>query len=127
MRKSLIALGLAAALAACASAPPATPLAASGRGSLSGFATLALWGTWEMELAPAYTRLAAVRHRAAQRLDGGRLSVATAVEIQDLADRARANLDASRRGSQSDPGPAQKGALATAIRLIEQAEHTLEP
>ena len=48
MRKSLIALGLAAALAACASAPsapPATPLAASGHDSLSGFATLAQWGT----------------------------------------------------------------------------------
>ena len=80
-----------------------------------------------MELAPAYTRLAAVRHRAAKRLDGGRLSVEAAVAIQDLADRARAKLDASRRGSLTDPGPEQKGALAAAIRLIDQAEYTLEP
>ena len=113
------------ALAACSSVPP-VPLKAVGQSSFSGFATLALWGEWESELAPAYTRLAAVRHRAARQLDAGKVDVATAISVQQSADRARVLLDDSRRGDTKTPTLLQRAQLAEAQRLIASAEKLLE-
>lgn len=125
MRKILIALALAASLAACATPQP-SPLSATARGNVTGFATLAVFGTWEMELAPAYTRLAALLHNTARQLDAQRIHKATAIEIQGLADQARSHLDGSRRGSQTAPTLLQRAALAEAIRLMDRAESLLE-
>lgn len=113
------------ALSACATQPQAT-VRASAQGSVSGFATAALWGTWEVELAPAYTRLAALRHRAARALEAGRITVGTAEAIQASADLARSFLDASRRGHSTEPTPQQRTQLGAALGAIEHAEHLLE-
>lgn len=125
MRKTLIAMIAAAALSACA-APAVTPVTASGGSSISGFATLANFGTWEMDLAPAYTRLAVVRHRAARELDAGRIGVATAIDIQASADKARALLDASRRGNLKTPTAQQRDTLDQALHQISAVEQLLE-
>lgn len=126
MRKSKLLLVVGAlALASAAFATPA-PVTATATASVVGFATAAPWGTWQAELAPAYTRLAALRHRAARALEARRIPVAVAIEIQAKADVARARLDASRRGEVVDPTPIQRQALAEAIRQIEQAEQLLE-
>jgi hypothetical protein len=125
MKKSLIALAVAALLSACSTAP-AVPLQATASSSVTGFATLALWGTWESELAPAYTRLAVLRHRAARALQDGRIAVATAIEIQASADQARAKLDASRRGHATEPTADQRMLLVEARHLIYRAEQRLE-
>lgn len=116
---------LAFSLSACATSPP-TPLTATASSQTAGFATLALWGTWESELAPAYTRLAALRHRAARALQDGRIPVATAVEIQAAADEARSKLDASRRGHAAAPTAEQRALLAEARYALYQAERLLE-
>jgi len=127
LRTLLIVLAL--ALSACTSAPPApvaAPLKASGPASVSGIATLALWGDWESDLAPAYTQLAVLRLRAAHRLDAGKIAVTTAIAVQASADQARALLDKSRRGDAKSPTPLQRAQLAEAQRLITQIEGVLK-
>lgn len=124
MKKTILALAVAAMLAGCATPPK--PVSAQGGSQLAGFATLAVWGTWEAELAPAYTRLAVLRHNAANRLDAGRISVQTAQMVQSMANEARAALDLSRRGPAKEPTDLQREQLADAIRLIERAEQLLE-
>lgn len=124
MRRALL-IAAALALSACAS-QQVTPLQATSPSSVSGFATIAQWGTWEADLAPAYTRLAALRHRAARALDAGRINVDTAIAIQANADRARAALDDSRRGPARDPTLLQRAQFAEAQRLIGVIEHLME-
>lgn len=121
----LIAIGMTVTVTACTTvAPP--PLAATGTASPAGFATLALWGEWESDLAPAYTRLAVLRHRAARMLDARRIDVAVAIAVQAEADRARNLLDDSRRGNSKTPSPRQRQQLADAIAAIAAAETRLE-
>lgn len=124
MRRLLL-IALACILAACSTAP-AAPIQATGQGRIVGFATLAIWGDWESDLAPAYTQLAAARHRAARMLTDGRISVDTAVAVQKTADQARALLDASRRGDAKTPTQQQRDQLAEAKRLIAATEQLME-
>lgn len=121
----ILLISLVLALSACTTAPTA-PLKAAGQGTGAGFATLAFWGQWESELAPAYTQLAVVRHRAAKALDLGKIGVDTAIAIQQAADQARQLLDESRRGSANEPTLLQRAQLAEARRLIVTAETLLE-
>lgn len=124
---ALLALAAGLLLGGFASAALAMPLESPApRVGIAAFGTLASFGTWEMELAPAYTRLASLRHTAARRLDAGAITVADAVEIQLLADDARAALDESRRGLQTVPTEAQRRRLEDARRLLEQIAHRLE-
>lgn len=116
---------IALALSACASQPNA-PVRASSQGGVTGFATAALWGSWEADLAPAYTRLAALRYRGSSALDAGRISVETALAIQKIADQARRLLDDSRRSSVSAPTLLQRAQLAEAQRLLTEAEALME-
>lgn len=106
--------------------PTTTPARAIAKGSVSGFATAALWGTWEEQLAPAYTRLAALRHQAALELTAGRIPVDRAQSVQSLANRARRALDASRRGDALDPTHDQRQQLDAAKALIAQGYALLE-
>lgn len=80
-------------LAACSST---VPLEGNGHASQTvAFATLA-FGPFEMKLAPAYTRLAVLRHKATVALRSGAITVSVAKEIQAGADRIRANLDLAK-------------------------------
>lgn len=122
--RALLILIAAALLAACALAP-VQPIQAAAQGKVAGFGTLADFGSWEFELAPAYTRLAVLRHRAARQLDERRIALDVAVTVQDLADRARALLDLSRRGNAKQPTLEQRAQLSAAVLLIADAEALL--
>lgn len=120
----LLILAALAALAGCATPAP-TPVAGSGSGGVVGAATIARWGTWEMDLAPAYTRLALARHNAAVALTRGRITVDTAVQVQAIADQARALLDRSRRGDAATQTDAQRADLAAAIVHLDRLDQLL--
>ena len=126
MRKTILALAIAALLGGCATSQPFTPVAATSRGTVTGFATIAQWGTWEMELAPAYTRVAALAHRAAAELDSGRLNAAVGERVRDLLRQAKDSLDASRRTGTDGPTDGQRELLAAARRHLDAAASLLE-
>ena len=126
MRKTILAMVVAALLGGCATTPPSTPMAASGRGQIAGFATVAQWGTWEAELAPAYTRAAALYHRNAARLDARRSDRATAVRAHGLISDALVLLNASRRSLAPEPTTQQRAQLAEASGLMDRAAALLE-
>lgn len=124
MKKLFILLAAIMALAACAHESPIAGSASSGP---VAFGTLASFGTFEMELAPAYTRLAVLRHNAARSLRDQRIAVATAVSIQSAADNARSLLDAAHAETldgKSRPSAIEK--LRQAQHLINAAEKLLE-
>lgn len=110
-----------AALIGCASTTPLTAVSDPAR--VVGFATLASWGTFEMQLAPAYTRLAAARHRAASAVRRGEISASAARSVQADADRARALLDdAHRAASDGVPTPPAQEYLGQALEIIDHIE-----
>lgn len=93
MRRILILIAAALSLAACAG--PTVPLStAPARDSgVIVTATLAPLGSFEWTVAPDYTRLATTRRLAARALTNGRISIATAEQVQTEADAARRALD----------------------------------
>ena len=118
----LTAVLCALALAACATPADPPQLAATGATGIIAAATLAEWGTVEMSLAPAYTRNAIARQRAARALGTGKISADTARQILAATDAARTALDAGRTT------PADLAAhLATAAAATDHAEQLLEP
>lgn len=124
MRRLLIAAA-AALLASCAAAPE-PQLQAQGRGRVViGAATLASIGTFEWTAAPAYTRLALLRQRAASRLDAKRITVDQARQVQAIADKARGRLDDAMSAHTRNPEVAARE-LAGAQSLIEQGEAILK-
>lgn len=97
MRRILIPVAAALVLAACAA--PTTPLStapARDTGVIVS-ATLAPLGSFEWQVAPDYTRLATTRRLAARALANGRISIATAEQVQVEADAARSALDEAVR------------------------------
>lgn len=124
MKKLFLLLPAIMALAACAHE---SPIAGSASGGPVAFATLASFGTFEMQLAPAYTRLAVLRHNAARALRDRRITVAAAVSIQSAADNARSLLDAAHAETlDGKPNPGAVEKLGHAQRLIAAAEKLLE-
>jgi hypothetical protein len=117
---------IALALSACSTSIPVVPMSASNQGTFSGFASLAVLGTWESEIAPAYTRLAALRHRAAGLLNKGRISTDSAAEVQRLADTAREYLDQSRLSPATKPTYNQRLQLNQAIDAIAAGEKLIK-
>lgn len=93
MHRILIPVAAALALAACAA--PTTPLSTAPERDTGVIvtATLAPLGSFEWTVAPDYTRLATTRRLAARALTNGRISIATAEQIQVEADAARSALD----------------------------------
>jgi hypothetical protein len=126
MKKIILLLAALLTLAGCVT-PSSSPIAAHAGGGTTMFGTLAAFGTFEMQLAPAYTRLAVLRHNAAQDLRAGRISVPVAQSIQDTADAARKLLDAAHE--ETADGKERLGArekLNAATGLIAGAEKMLE-
>lgn len=105
------------ALAGCASQP--VPL--SGTADASGpyaAATLASVGTCEIDVAADYTALAMARTRATRNLNKGRISVAQAKQIQALADRARADLEAACPNKSARLDAARRDAARVTLKTI---------
>lgn len=118
----MIPLLAALALSACAGMTPAQ-IAGSTQAGLYAAATIARVGTVDEQLAPAYTRNALVRQRAARALETGRIDVGTARTVLGYTDAARRALDAARVAAT----PVQvAGHLATAQRATSAAESLLE-
>lgn len=118
----MIPLLAALALSACAGMTPAQ-IAGSTQAGLYAAATIARVGTVDEQLAPAYTRNALVRQRAARALETGRIDVGTARAVLAQTDAARAALDAAR----SSTAPALATAHLTVARHhIAAAEKLME-
>lgn len=125
MRKLLVVLVALFAIVGCAH--ESTPISGTVSAGPQMFGTIAPFGSFEMQLAPAYTRLAVLRHNAARALAGGRISVATAQSVQDKADMARIQLDAAHSATlDGKERPEAKQALVDATEWIKQAETALE-
>jgi len=120
------ALVAALTLTGCASTSPIQGEARHDRQGTFAIATLAPWGSFEHEAAPAYTRLAVTRRLAANRLDAGRIDVSLARRVQDAADAARTALDAARARADRGDRDGARGDLAGALALVEAAEQLLQ-
>jgi hypothetical protein len=101
---------------------PSTAVIGTG---IKAFATLASSGTFEMELAPSYTRLARLRYNAASLLDQNRITVDHAIEIQNGADEIRAVLDYARQLDANKNRTGAKIASDKAKTLLDRLEATL--
>lgn len=121
MRKitTLLLVAVAALAVGCASAPPAVQLQAeSAQNSMHLVATLAT-NACEAETAADYTGVIVARRQAASLLRARKIPVATAVEVQRLADQARAALDAACASGK--PNPTAIAAARAARAQIAQA------
>lgn len=123
--RTLIIMALCALIVGCGSLP--SDIQGRAAGGPVMFGTVAAFGTFEMQLAPAYTRLAVLRHNAARALAEKRIPVQTAEFIQAVADRARSLLDeahAQTLGGKEQP--AAVAALDQALQWIKLGEDALK-
>ena len=119
--RTIVALFLAVLMAGCA----VNPIGGTAKPDRSGtFAvgTLAPWGSFEHEAAPAYTSLAVARRLAARRLDRQEITADQAIAVQTAADRARAALDAARARADRGDRAGASGDLRAAQALVQQAD-----
>ena len=125
--KHVIALLLAATLTACATQTTAPLISAApvARG-VQFFGTLAPLGSFEWQIAPAYTRNAALRHRAAALLDARRITIEQAREVLTHTDRARMALDAAVKLDARGHTDGRAAALGDAARNLQHAEAILK-
>lgn len=95
----------------------------------AGVGTLATVGTFEMELAPAKTRLEMCRRNAKKALIARRIDVDTARDIQRHADNARAALEraADAMGPRKQATHEARDSLAEAMSAIQYIEQELLP
>lgn len=127
--RSLIALALCGLLAACA-LPQTQPdpilagaVAVTPTRGPAMVGTLADAGTYEMVVAPAYTRLALQRRAAARAIQDGRMTATLGRQVQTLADTARANLDAA--WAIKRPTQEAEGHMAEAARVMKRIDQLL--
>lgn len=111
----LAAIAFALTLAACAGSPPAPAAAASSaRGTaplrMEAVGTLST-NACEASVAADYTAVIVARRRAVADLQAQRITVQRAQRVQQIADAARAQLDAACQGGKPD---AQRIAAARA-------------
>lgn len=110
-------------LAGCTTSPQ--PLQPQSReGKVLAAATLAMVGTCEVDVAADYTALVLSRQRAARDLRAKTISVDTAIQVQALADAARADLEAAcpNRAATLDVRrrDAARATLASISKLLEK-------
>lgn len=79
----------------------------------------------EQGLAYGYSSLAALRTQAAQGLQSGAVSVATAQQVLTLTDKARTYLDAGKAALASGDTATTAGQLALAAGIITQVQALL--
>lgn len=123
----ILAVLAAVALAGCASVEHLmTATRSTGGTAVLAAAHLAPVGSFEARVAPTYTGLILLRQTTARRLDQGRIDVATAREIQRIADGTRTILDdavaADRAGETSRANANANAAAANVVygrRLLE--------
>lgn len=122
MRKTLLLLVATLAIAAgCANTPQPVQLeAAPAKSALYAVATLAT-NACEADTAADYTGVIVARRQAASLLRAKKIPVATAVQVQQLADQARVALDAACPGGKPDPI-----AIAAARKARAQIHKALE-
>lgn len=122
MRKtSLLLVATLAIVAGCASTPQPVQLeAVAAKSVLHAVATLAT-NACEAETAADYTGVIVARRQAASLLRAKRIPLRAAVEVQELADQARAALDAACVGGKPDVV-----AIAAARKARAQINQTLE-
>lgn len=127
MTRILIAFVLAMLMIGCASTQEhaARLQVQESTGAMVAFGTLATFGTFEMELAPAYSRLAVLRHNAANALRKGKISVEVAKKIQRGADLARVSLDQAKLADANMQPNYAHIALAQGMTQIETTEGLL--
>ena len=112
-------------LAGCA-APAAQPQTLAGSATalrLDAVATLAV-GACDAHTAADYTGVIVARRAAAARLRSGQMSLAAAVQLQSLADDARAALDAACRGGRLDASAlaAARNARQRMATLLQESD-----
>lgn len=122
MRKIFLFLAATLALVAgCASVPQPLNLEASPvKSTMHAVATLAT-NACEAETAADYTAVIVARRQAASLLRAKRITVASAVQVQQLADQARAALDKACPGGKPDPA-----AITSARQARAQIAQVLE-
>lgn len=126
-----VAAVLAITLAACA-IPPAPSSASSAiqpapiQARTTAIGTLATWGTWETEWAPAATRAEVIARRTVADYRARRIDWQTVASVEGLLTRAREALVSARRGNAKDPTDEQRRQLAAARRLTDLAANLLE-
>lgn len=121
MRFLILALAV-LALSACSSTGTLQGAAKPDRSGVFVVGTLAPWGSFEHEAAPAYTSLAVARRLAARRLDRQEITADQAIAVQAAADRARAALDAARARADRGDRAGAIGDLRAAQALVQQAD-----
>jgi hypothetical protein len=125
MRFILMAAIAALMLTGCATSSLQGEARPTRSGGMFAVATLAPWGSFEHEAAPAYTRLAVARRLTANRLDAGRITVSQARRVQDAADAARAALDAARARADRGDREGARSDLAGAVALVDAVEQII--
>lgn len=124
---ALIALIALAFVVGCSSLdPPEALQPVPHKSGFTGFATLASSGTFEFATAPAWTRLAQLRHNAAAALRVQKISVATAREIQARADLVRTLIEDAIVADRSGDVVKAKDKLAWATAGLDDAEIKLK-
>jgi len=88
-------------------------------------ATLAPVDSWEWATAPLYTRLVMLRQVATHRLQQGRITVATAREVQARADDVRTLLEASLAADQRQDRAAAASLADSARTALAAAEQLI--
>lgn len=127
--KNLFVAVLALGLAACAmQAPQRAAVSLEAEHTTSGIntyaiGTLAPLGSFEWKAAPAYTRLAVLRHNAAVSLRAGRINVDDAETIQSRADHIRSLLDAAIKADAQHQTPIAEMLLQSALDQLATANN----
>lgn len=109
------------------SKPTVAPLEVEHAGAaIVGFGTLASFGTFEMDLAPVYTRNAVARHNAARALRNKQITADEAREILSWTDDARFLLDKAHAASiDGKETPDAREYLNQALGIVESTERRL--
>lgn len=117
-----------AAFTSCSASPErqlqlehAAEAVTAGIGAYNGLETTAT----SPDLAPAYARLARLRHNAATALDNHAISLQTAVTIQNVGDSVRSLLDQARSYDAANNTAAATANLDAAITQITRLEGLL--